>query len=133
MDLFLYFERKLRMKSWIVFMVLLIPLGYLRAQLSGEVEVLIDGKKIEPKEEYVFNVDEPLKFEAFGLKPNSDIEIKIQKAGIPLQKEAYRVGSDGKVFEVLETPDLKMRCKVDVCYMTHTGKQERYQFRLIFK
>lgn len=121
------------MKSWIILMLFLIPVCYLQAQLSGEVEVLIDGKKVEPKEEYVFNVDEPLKFEAFGLKPNSDIEIKIQKAGIALQKEKYRVGSDGKVFEVLETPDVKMRCKVDVCYFTHTGKQERYQFRLIFK
>ncbi len=102
-------------------------------QVSGEVEVKIDGKKITPQEEYVFNVDEPLKFEAEGLKPNSDVEIKIQKMGLPIQKEIYKVGKDGKVFEVLETPDLRMKCKVDVCYLTHSGKQEKYQFRLIFK
>lgn len=106
---------------------------FTEAQLSGEVEVKIDGKKIVPQEEYVFNVDEPLKFEAEGLKPNSDVEIKIQKMGFPIQKEIYKVGKDGKVFEVLETPEVKMKCKVDVCYFTYSGKQEKYQFRLIFK
>jgi|YNPMSStandDraft_2_1061718.scaffolds.fasta_scaffold09861_3 hypothetical protein len=103
------------------------------SQVSGEVVVKIDGKKIAPQEEYVFNVDEPLKFEAEGLKPNSNIEIKIQKMGFPIQKENYKVGSDGKVFEVLETPEIRMKCKVDVCYWTYTGKEERYQFRLVFK
>jgi hypothetical protein len=103
------------------------------SQISGEVGVKIDGKQISPQEEYVFNVDEPLKFEAEGLKPNSEIEIKIHKMGFPIQKEIYKVGKDGKVFEVLETPDFKMKCKVDVCYWTFSGKEEKVQFRLIFK
>lgn len=122
------------MLKFISFLTLLILwFQFAFSQLSGEVEVKIDDKKIFPQEEYVFNVDEPLKFEAQGLKPNSDIEIKIHKMGFPIQKEIYKVGNDGKIFEVLETPDLKMKCKVDVCYFTYTGKEEKYQFRLIFK
>ncbi len=122
------------MTKFVSLMVLLISFfNMIYAQLSGEVEVKIDGKKITPQEEYIFNIDEPLKFEAEGLKPNSDVEIKIQKMGFPIQKEIYKVGKDGKVFEVLETPDLRMKCKVDVCYFTYSGKQEKYQFRLIFK
>lgn len=120
-------------KFWGLISLFLSMIQITYGQLSGEVEVKIDGKKITPQEEYEFNIDEPLKFEAEGLKPNSDIEIKIQKMGFPIQKEIYKVGKDGKVFEVLETPELRMKCKVDVCYFTYSGKQEKYQFRLIFK
>src|SRR5690242_7502740 len=66
--------------------------------------VKIDNRLMKPSEEYIFKCDEPIKFEAFHLKPNSQVVIRVKKLGINIEKETFIVPESGNVFHCLETP-----------------------------
>lgn len=100
---------------------------------NSEVKVKIDNKEVHAAEEYTFNRDESLKFQAEGLLPKSEVLIKVKKSGVALIKETHLVEKDGTIFEVLDTPDLRMSCACEVFYTTKSGLKETIKFKLHFR
>jgi hypothetical protein len=95
-----------------------------------ETRVFIDGKEIYAEGTIQLEKDDTILLEATGLKPNTDIYIKVKKAGIKWAEDTYRVGAEGKVKEILDVPEKDLIVNCTVTYTNASGNDLTTEFKL---
>jgi hypothetical protein len=97
---------------------------------AEETKVFIDGKEIQPSGTIILKKDDTILFEATGLQPNSDIYIKVKKAGIRWAEDTYHVNETGKVREILDVPEKDLTVNCTVTYYNADGDFVTTEFKL---
>lgn len=111
-------------------MVLLLLFGSGVSAISGdEAIVKIDGQEIKPDRELTLKRDDTVYLEATGIKPNSQIHIKVKKLGIAWVKDDYPVDKSGEVKGVMHIPEEKLTVTCFVEYHAADGSFHEVQFK----
>ncbi|MFN8393273.1 MAG: hypothetical protein U0176_01225 [Bacteroidia bacterium] len=110
-------------------MVLLILASGFAAMPDTEAIVKIDGKLITPDGELTFNRDDTVYLEATGIKPHSDIHIKVKKLGIAWMQDDYKVDKSGEVKGIMHIPEEKLTVNCFIEYYSADGKFHEVQFK----
>lgn len=107
--------------------VFIISSGF--APSSDEAMVKIDGQVIEPEGVLKFERDDTVYLEATGIKPNSEVNIKIKKAGINWAKHNFRVDKKGEVIGIMHMPEQKLKVKCTVQYYDASNTFHEVEFK----
>lgn len=97
---------------------------------EGETRIFIDGKEVVPEGMITLDKDETVLLEATGLKPNSEIYIKVKKAGIRWAEDTYLVGESGTLKELLDVPERELTVNCYVTYYDGLGSFHSAEFKL---
>lgn len=97
---------------------------------EGDTKVFIDGKEIVPEGLIQLEKDDTILLEATGLKPHSEVYIKVKKAGIKWAEDTYRVGETGTVKEILDVPEKDLIVHCTVSYYNAENRFVTTEFKL---
>lgn len=113
----------------VLFLGLVFVMGSGFSSIGDKAEVKIDGQKIEPKGLLRFERDDTVYLEATGIEPNSNIKIKIKKAGIRWANHNFRVNDSGEVTGIMHMPEQKLKVNCTVYYNDADGTENEVQFK----
>lgn len=91
--------------------------------------VKIDGQEIKPAGLLKFKKDDTVYLECTGIKPNSDVNIKVKKAGINWAKHVFRVDKTGEVVGIMHMPEKKLKVKCTVQYYDADNTFNEVEFK----
>ena len=91
--------------------------------------VKIDGQEIKPEGLLKFKKDDTVYLECTGIKPNSDVNIKVKKAGINWAKHVFRVDKSGEVVGIMHMPEKKLKVKCTVQYYDADNTFNEVEFK----
>ena len=89
----------------------------------GAAKVTIDDVEVLPDKTMTFKKDDTVYLRATGIKPNSNINFKIKKAGISWSKYDFKVDESGAVEGVLFIPEKKIAVS---CFVTFTDAENKF-------
>jgi len=104
-------------------------LGTSMASSGDRAMVKIDGQVIEPEGVLKFKKDDTVYLEATGIKPDSDVEIKVKKAGIRWANHTFRVDDSGEVIGIMHMPEKKLKVTCTVLYYDRDGTFNEVKFK----
>ncbi len=107
--------------------VFLVNSGF--APSGNEAVVKIDGQEISPEDVLKFERDDTVYLEATGIKPNSQVSIKIKKAGIRWATHEFRVDDAGEVVGIMHMPEQKLKVRCTVMYYAADNTYNEVQFK----
>jgi hypothetical protein len=120
--------KKLLLQGVPLLMLFVFASGF-TATVGDEAIVKIDGKLIVPDSEITFSRDDTVWLEATGIKPNSDIHIKVKKMGIAWMQDDYHVDKSGEVKGIMHIPEEKLTVNCFIEYYAGDGSFHEVQFK----
>lgn len=120
--------KKVLCKVLPLMLVVFLASGFAAAPDEGAI-VKIDGKLIVPDSEVTFERDDTVWLEATGIKPNSQIHIKVKKLGIAWMQDDYDVDKTGEVKGVMHIPEEKLTVNCFIEYYSADNKFHEVQFK----
>lgn len=120
--------KKLFVKLIAIVAVFTLASGFAAAP-SEEAIVKIDGKLVEAGSEITFARDDTVWLEATGIKPNSQIHIKVKKMGIAWMQDDYDVDKTGEVKGVMHIPEEKLTVTCFIEYYDASGDYHEVDFK----
>lgn len=97
---------------------------------DGETRIFIDGKQIVPEGTITLEKDETILLEATGLKPKSEVYIKVKKVGIKWAEDTYTVNDSGTVKQFLDVPERDLTVNCFLTYFDAAGRFHEAEFKL---
>lgn len=99
---------------------------------GGEERVLIDGKELQDEKVITLEKDDTVYLEAYGIKPKSDINVKVMKMGIKWAEDSYRVDETGTIKAIMHVPEQKLSVNCEVTYYGANGQfiEKNFKFKV---
>ena len=117
-------------KNVLALPVLLLALLFMAMAPAGEkAMVKIDGKEIKPEGTLKFKKDDTVYLECTGIKPGSDVQSKVKKAGVKWADHTFRVDDTGEVIGVMHMPTKKLKVSCTVMYYDADGTFNEVKFK----
>lgn len=91
--------------------------------------VKIDGQAITPEGVLRFERDDTVMLEASGIKPNSEVTVKVKKAGIKWANHTFFVNKKGGVAGIMHMPEKKLKVSCTVEYYDADGTFNEVKFK----
>jgi hypothetical protein len=122
----IYFRPALLLTLLVMSSFTLIPVG------GGEERVLIDGKELQNEKVITLEKDDTVYLEAYGIKPQSDIHVKVMKLGIKWAEDSYHVDESGMIKAIMHVPEQKLTVNCEVTYFGSNGQfiEKAFKFKV---
>jgi hypothetical protein len=95
---------------------------------DGE-KVMIDGKEVQNEKVIELEKDDTVYLEAFGIKPKSEINVKVIKLGVKWAEDVYEVDETGTVKAIMHVPEQRLTVNCEVSYTSGSGEFVEKEFK----
>lgn len=93
-------------------------------------QLYIDDKNIISRTTFELRKDDLIRFDAYGLATDSDLQLDAKRNGIRFFSENYRSNRRGEVKTVLFFPKVSSKITCTAYYTTQNGKSRKIRFFL---
>jgi len=102
-----------------------------QANQPDDVVVTLDGNPLEESEVYEIEKDNTFQLIVKGLKPNSEVFVKVKFAGpLGVKKETRTIDDSGTFRWLFDTPNRNVSANCEVTYQSASGRQHTRTFKL---